>query len=122
MRTFNIIIVLLFTIVLGTKTTALVYDQPVAGSSRTDNFKVWGNCNLCKIRIEKAAKIEGVSEAEWNIQTKIMKLVYNPSVVSPDDVQKKIAAAGHDTEKYTADDKAYNKLDACCRYQRKGTD
>ena len=122
MRTINIIIVLLFTVILGTNTTVLGYNQPVADSSKTDTFKVWGKCNMCKIRIEKAAKIDGVSKAEWNIQTKILTLVYDPSTVSSEDVQKKIAAVGHDTEKYTADDKAYNKLDACCKYQRKGTE
>ena len=122
MRTISIIIVLLFTGILGTKTTAMDYDQPVAGVSKTDTFKVWGNCNMCKIRIEKAAKINGVSKAEWNIQTKKMTLTYDPSKVSSEDVQKKIAAVGHDTEKSTADDKAYDKLDACCKYQRKGAE
>jgi cation transport ATPase len=121
-RTINIIIVLLFTVLLGTNTAALGLDQPVAGFSKTDTFKVWGKCNMCKIRIEKAAKIEGVSKAEWNMQTKMLTLEYNPSMVSCEDVQRKIAAVGHDTEKFSADDKAYDKLDACCKYQRKGTE
>jgi periplasmic mercuric ion binding protein len=115
-----IIIILLFTALLGTNITALGNDQAVAGSSKTDTFKVWGECGMCKIRIEKAAKTEGMIKAEWNIQTKMLTLVYNPSLVSCEDVQKRIAAVGHDTEKFSADDKAYAKLDACCKYQRKG--
>jgi mercuric ion binding protein len=121
MRTINIIIVLLFTVIMGTNTIALGYDQSVAGSSKTDTFKVWGECDMCKIRIENAAKTDGVANAKWNMETKILTLVYNPSLVSSEDVQKKIAAVGHDTEKFAADDKTYAKLDACCKYQRKGT-
>ena len=35
------------------------------------------------------------------------------------DYEKKIAAVGHDTEKYLADDKVYEKLPGCCHYERK---
>lgn len=33
--------------------------------------------------------------------------------------RKKIAAVGHDTEKFEADDKVYEKLPGCCLYERK---
>ena len=89
------------------------------GSAKTENIKVWGNCEMCKSRIEKAAKIDGVTKAEWSDETKTLALVYNPAKVSSDDVQKKIAAAGHDTEKFKGDDKAYSKLPDCCKYERK---
>jgi mercuric ion binding protein len=88
-------------------------------STKTENIKVWGNCEMCKARIEKAAKIEGVTKAEWSDETKMLSLVYNPSKVSSDDIQKKIAAVGHDTEKFKGDDKAYSKLPSCCKYDRK---
>ncbi len=87
--------------------------------SRTETFKVLGNCEMCKTRIEKAAKIEGVLKAEWNQSTKIFTLVYDPSKVKSDDIQKKIAAVGHDTEKYKAEDKTYKSLPGCCQYKRK---
>jgi Cu(I)/Ag(I) efflux system membrane fusion protein len=32
-------------------------------------------------------------------------------------VGKKLAAAGHDTEKLKADDKAYSALPSCCKYR-----
>jgi copper chaperone CopZ len=85
---------------------------------KTETIRVWGNCDLCKTRIEKAAKINGVSKAEWNMDTKILTLVYYPSMVSREVVQKKIAAAGHDTEKFKATDEAYNSLPGCCLYER----
>jgi copper chaperone CopZ len=89
------------------------------GTTKTENIKVWGNCDMCKSRIEKAAKVNGVSKAEWSDETKTLVLVYNPSVVKSEEVQKKIAAVGHDTEKFKADDQAYSKLPSCCKYERK---
>lgn len=87
-------------------------------SFSTAIFKVGGNCEMCKARIEKAAKMNGVSVAEWNMKTGMLKLIYNSSVVSPDQVQKKIAAVGYDTDKFKADNKTYNALPGCCQYER----
>ena len=33
-------------------------------------------------------------------------------------VQRRVAAAGYDTEKFRGDDKAYSELDPCCQYDR----
>jgi copper chaperone CopZ len=89
---------------------------------KTDTFKVWGNCGMCKKTIEKAANVNGVQKAEWNRETKVFTLVYNPAVTTNDKIQKAIAAAGYDTEKFTGDDKAYEKLPGCCHYDRKKKD
>jgi periplasmic mercuric ion binding protein len=86
-------------------------------ATKTEVIKVSGNCGMCKERIETAAKVDGVSQAEWNKDTKKLTLVYNPSKVRSEDVQKKIASAGHDTEKFKADDKSYNSLPGCCKYR-----
>ena len=93
-----------------------------AQDTKTDSFKVWGNCGMCKRTIEKAAKADGVEKAEWDQGTKIFTLVYNPGVITTEKVQKAIAASGYDTEKFTGDNKAYGKLPGCCQYQRKKTD
>jgi periplasmic mercuric ion binding protein len=84
---------------------------------KTEKIKVSGNCEMCKARIENAASIEGVTKAEWSDNTKVLTLVYDSSKVTGDEVQKKIASVGHDTEKYKADDKVYNKLPECCKYR-----
>jgi periplasmic mercuric ion binding protein len=31
--------------------------------TKTESFKVYGNCGMCKKRIEKAVKLEGISSA-----------------------------------------------------------
>lgn len=87
-------------------------------STKTESIKVWGNCNMCKTRIEKAAKVDGVSKVSWDTKTKMLTLVYDPSKITSDNIQMKIAAVGHDTEKFRAEDKAYTKLDDCCKYDR----
>ena len=43
---------------------------------------------------------------------------YDSDKTSLDEVQKKIASVGYDTEKYKADDEVYNNLHHCCKYNR----
>ncbi len=119
MKNAKIIIVSMLVFFIGTAVYGQKTDHSKASTEKTATIKVWGNCDMCKARIEKAAKVDGVSKAVWDEKTKDLTLVYNPAKVSSDDVQKKIAAVGHDTEKYYADSKAYNSLPACCKYERR---
>jgi len=82
-------------------------------------FKVFGECGMCKTRIEKAAKVDGVISAEWNESTKILKVVYQPSKIKIETIHKNIAMVGHDTELEKSDDGIYNQLPSCCKYDRK---
>ena len=88
---------------------------------KTQTLKVYGECGMCKKRIEKAAyTIEGVKSAVWNENSKVLTLKYSVfKKEAADNVQKKIATIGYDTEKYSAVDAAYQKLPDCCQYQRK---
>lgn len=81
-------------------------------------FKVLGECGMCKTRIEKAAKTDGVTSAVWDIKTKVLKVEYLSSKIKVDTIHKNIAKAGHDTEKEKADNGVYDKLPACCKYER----
>lgn len=88
-----------------------------AANPKTETLKVSGNCDMCKARIEKAAKIDGVTKAEWNKKDKMLTATFDPSKTSIDAIGKKIAEAGHDNEKAKATDAAYNKLPGCCKYR-----
>jgi mercuric ion binding protein len=44
----------------------------------TAEFKVKGVCMMCKERIENAALIKGVKLTEWNKETNMLKVVFNP--------------------------------------------
>jgi len=83
------------------------------------SFKVYGACGMCKNRIEKAANaVDGVQSAEWDQENNILSFSYDENKVNMDDVHKKIAAVGHDTEKEKAPDDVYNALPECCQYER----
>jgi len=84
---------------------------------KTEVLSVSGNCEMCKARIEKAAKIQGVIKADWVVKTKKLTLTYHSSKVKSSEVQKSIAAAGHDTPKFKATDKTYDALPGCCKYR-----
>jgi copper chaperone CopZ len=89
-----------------------------AQSLKTDSIKVYGNCGMCKKKIEGAIKAD-VKTANWNSETKQLVVTYDAAKISNDKIQEKVAAAGYDTEKKKADTKAYDKLPACCQYDRK---
>ncbi|MBC6492239.1 heavy-metal-associated domain-containing protein [Flavihumibacter stibioxidans] len=84
-----------------------------------ETIKVWGNCGMCKKTIETAAKSAGASTASWNEESKQLALTYKGRKTSSDKIQQAIAAAGYDTEKFTADNSAYDNLHGCCKYDRK---
>jgi len=111
---------LLFVVVLLTAVGATVSAQTGTKNAgpKTESFKVWGNCGMCKNRIEKSAKEEGATSAAWDSKTKMLTVSFDPSKTSVDDLGKKLAAVGHDTEKYKAPDDVYAKLPGCCHYER----
>ncbi len=84
-----------------------------------EHYTVNGACETCKNRIETAAKKAGASQAIWDISTHQLTVDYDKSQTSAEAILKKIAEAGHDNERYKADDSVYEKLPACCHYDRK---
>ena len=94
--------------------------QAQTAKIETAKFKVYGNCETCKKRIEKATKgMNGVESGVWDVNTKIFTLKYDPAKVQPKEVEAKIAQAGHDNELHVADQKTYKSLPECCQYKRK---
>ena len=96
-----------------------VITTSVFAHDKTESFKAFGNCEMCKNRIEKAVKTEGISKANWNVDSKIMTVTYDINETNIDEIQKKIVAAGHDTEKFSAEADVYMKLPGSCRYDHK---
>lgn len=82
-------------------------------------FKVAGNCEMCKDRVETAAKsVAGVSSAVWNMETKQMDVHFDGSKTNSDAIQKAVAKVGHDAGKYKAPADVYKALPECCLYTR----
>jgi len=80
---------------------------------------VAGNCTMCKSRIEKALKIKEVKYARWDRKSKMLTVAYLSPSITLDSLQQRLAAVGHDTEKYKAPDAVYAALPACCLYRDK---
>lgn len=103
----------------GQKTSSDMVSSSLPASGRQAAFIVSGNCEMCKDRIEEAAKsVKGVTSAVWDAKTKIIKVEYNDKISTINTIQKAIAFAGHDTEKYKANNKVYNSLPECCKYRK----
>ena len=117
MKTLKYFLAAIIAITFSATSYAQTTDHSGMVMTKTETIKVSGNCESCKARLEKAAKVEGVTKADWNTKTKILTLVYDPMKVKSDDIQKRIAVAGHDTPKYKATDKAYASLPGCCKYK-----
>ena len=86
--------------------------------TKTETFQVSGNCGMCETKIEKAAKAAGASYAEWNKDTKIITVKYNSTSSNLAKIQKSIADVGYDNAGVKASTEAYDKLHACCKYDR----
>ena len=98
----------------------LSFSALAKAEKKKKSFKVFGNCGMCEKTIETAAKsVEGVEFADWDKKTKQIQVSFNFDKTNPDKIHKAIAKRGYDTEKLKADDTAYNKLPACCKYKRK---
>lgn len=88
-------------------------------SDMTSEFSVYGICNMCKSRIERTTqKVIGVASAKWDKKTRILKVSYDTQQTNVTEIKQALAVAGHDTEDVKADVAAYDKLPACCLYDR----
>jgi len=83
----------------------------------TASIKVYGNCTMCKKRIETALDHKGIKKAEWSPKTKELQVVYNSDKISETEIHEIVAKAGHDTDKAKAKDETYAKLPFCCLYR-----
>jgi membrane fusion protein, copper/silver efflux system len=82
-------------------------------------FRVYGNCEMCKERIEAAAKsVKGVTSATWNTESKQLKIAYKGSEGVILAVHLAVAKVGHDTDKMKSDSKTYKALPECCLYRK----
>ena len=87
-------------------------------NSVSKTIKVFGNCETCKKNIEKAGNVKKVASVTWNQDTKQLVMNFDSKITSEDEILKRIALAGYDSEHFIAPNEAYQKLDPCCQYER----
>ncbi len=93
-----------------------------AEGGKVEKITVYGKCGMCKTRIEKAAKsVEGVAKASWDATENVLTVKYDAGTTTVLEIEQAIAKIGHDTKNVKADDKVYDNLHGCCKYDRPGT-
>lgn len=90
-----------------------------SSGNKTETFKVYGNCDMCKETMEAALKKkEGVIKKSWDTKTKMITVTYDPSKITLLQIKQKIADVGYDTDAVKAKDNVYSGLHKCCQYER----
>ena len=112
MKSINKILIVAFVLLSAISVNAQITN------AQKESVKISGNCGMCKNNIEKAGNIKNVSEVQWNKETGIATLTYDPAKTTSDEILKRIALAGYDNEKHTATDDVYSNLHGCCQYER----
>jgi len=87
-------------------------------NAKTETVKIYGNCGMCETTIETAGNVKKVAKVDWNKDTKMALITYDSTKTNQDEILKRIALAGYDSDKFLAPDDVYSKLHGCCQYER----
>ncbi len=87
-------------------------------NSKTETLKIYGNCGMCESTIEKAGNMKKVANVDWNKDTKIATITYDATKTNQDEILRRIALSGYDSDKFLAPTDVYAKLPECCQYER----
>lgn len=79
-------------------------------------FKTSAICEMCKERLERNLGLsKGVKYANLDLEDKVMTIKYNPKKTDEATIKETIVNTGYDANDAVADQKAHDKLPACCR-------
>ncbi len=87
-------------------------------NAKIDIVKIYGNCGGCEKTIEKAGNVKKEATVHWNKDTKLATITYNTKKTDRDEILKRIALAGYNSDIYLAPEASYEKLAKCCQYDR----
>lgn len=96
-------------------TKTVNYPVEVAEGYQIDIFTS-AICEMCKDNIERDLAFEkGVKEANLNVETKVLRVVYNEKKTDPQTIRERVAMVGYHADTVARNPKAYEKLDWCCK-------
>lgn len=73
-------------------------------------------CGDCEERvISNMAFEKGIKDVKVNLETKVITVTYKTAKTDEETIKKAITMIGYDADEMLADDKAYEKLPACCK-------
>ncbi len=96
----------------GTTTIAQIKNK------KTESLKIYGNCGMCNAKIEKSGKIKNVAYVIWNKDNQIAMVSLDSLKTSKNEILKRVALAGYDSETFLAPNDTYANLPMCCQYDR----
>ena len=104
-------------LILSLLTLGLFSSEIAEAKKIKDTLRVEGNCEMCKERIEAALDVKGITLATWDIEKKILTVVYNPKKIDLNQISKICNSVGHDTALSKASDEEFATLHSCCDYR-----
>lgn len=87
-------------------------------NARTEQVHIYGNCGMCKETIEESGNKKNEAKVNWNKDTKMADLTYDTTKTNQNEILKRIAKAGYDSDNFLAPDDAYTARPECCHYER----
>jgi len=87
-------------------------------NAKSESRKIYGNCEMCEKTIETVGNVKKVAKVDWNKDIKMATITYDSTKTNQDEILKRIALAGYDSDKFLAPDDVYSKLAGCCQYER----
>lgn len=110
----------IITIIALTLFTATTFAQE---KNKKLTMEVDGKCEMCKVRIEKAALgTKGVKYALWDIPSHQLSLIFDERKTDPMKIKTALVAVGHDTKELKATEEAYDSVHPCCKYREDNSD
>ncbi|HRP01200.1 MAG TPA: heavy-metal-associated domain-containing protein [Candidatus Kapabacteria bacterium] len=91
-----------------------------ADTLKVEKIKTSAVCDDCKDRIESnLSKIDGIKSAVLNLDSNLITVQFDESVISKEIIKEKINDIGYDADDYQRSKKAFKKLPRCCRLEEK---
>jgi len=86
--------------------------------SKTETVEIKSSvvCGMCEDRIKKDLAFEkGVKAIEVDLKAQTVTVTFNPKKTDKEKIKIAITKIGYDADELIAEDKAYEKLPACCK-------
>ncbi|TAF65555.1 MAG: copper chaperone [Cytophagales bacterium] len=90
--------------------------QKKANGNQEVSIQTSAQCEMCKEKIENAlGEVDGVKSALVDINTSIVKVIFNSNKVDVNAIRLAITQVGYDADEQKATKEAYDKLPKCCK-------
>ena len=106
--------VLLLSMVLAQ--VSIVAAKAQNSNQQTIEIKTSAVCDMCKTTLEKAMAYEkGVKSSSLDVDSKMLTVTFDARKTDANKIKKAVTAVGYDADELPAQERAYNKLDDCCK-------